>query len=1320
MSKATLEESEKKYPHIFQEEENDDDFNEHYDIESEKNKIVEYSPKGRFVRFNEELGSGAYKTVYKAYDNETGWEVAWNIIKLQRLPDKERRRISDEIALLKQLKHPNIIHFISAWINRQREEVVFITEVVTGGSLKRYMKKIKVPRLKVIKTWCREILQGIDYLHNLEPHPIIHRDIKCDNIFINSNKGEIRIGDLGLATFMSHAYADSVLGTPEFMAPEMYEEVYGPSVDIYSFGMCVLEMVTNETPYKECMNPAQIYRRVSKGIKPCSLNQIANEEVRSFIDECLKPKDERPSATELLKSEFLNTVDPELDNQPVQLYDTPQVPKIDEEESLKGSMKANEKMTKLYQQALEEGSGSEKEADEIKSDQNEERGQEERKAELQGNNAETDASYELKKKAVSEKIAFDSQVEKAHLMNIPRGQSFQMNQGAGVQNYLKEPEEAKREYLSQKSQEVAPKHIQEQNLKLEEKKLQSEQAKDSHEIERYKSDPTGKMPDFIRRQKENQRSSTQTQLHAHHDDDAKSIDLKRASDDIIPQPIIFNRESHRYHFVSKGIVNNYLVISIRYDQYEHETIIEIHKDKIYPDKIMKKLFKHLEITNPSDHYFSLQFNALIDALIAQNILQNPNPMFGSSALAKSVTNESQRSPDRSVLTTNQNSVYFQPKNFNKFYKKYLSEIPKEYLMLETEEAMNLRHQREIMELENNHLAQKRNLWDRRQNIMSNNSYNGVVYNGFQVTTLDTDDFYHKLFHLNEISYRSEIKKKGSRGTEFSISSVDSATLSPTCSSGNNIHSISNWTDINIPVPKKEEIPTNMLEEISKLAVQVSEVPSDTEKLSSNVILDQSHQTPKSQASLQHQFPINSTATIISPKAGSTPMIGGKHQVSNFAMHAMKPNVIKTQSDKSGQKEKRTSDASEKDMVDLPQKRSSIEKTPEAANQLAQTLLQSTPVSHTTTQHTTPTHNNPHSQNETEKTIMVEQKKEMIYEKLTINTNNSSPAEKGSQASHHNESTKVGPIKVFPQNSQPAENKKSIQTHLNILVNNPVNVMQGTSTPTNAMQNDPSRPGNRNTASNTPRQSQNMTIAQTLPIQPNSATIKSSNGPSNQQPVLAQNSNINKQAATQSVQTNPLAQKLTLSASQNSAGNLQTKPNQQVFTFPSNKSAKNLTGGTDQQNKSFSQSTYQKLQSTELIEKIKNYKIKGAMKRNDSSTNPEDVKMLQTCLELLTDNDILLNGNFNHYTENLLKSCQESLGLVPDGIVDEIVWEKIIYGLEKKIEKKKIAKDNKIKEAGESGKDKDDLKKKIKDKQNKEASECLTKIESNLVDLSDLK
>jgi WNK lysine deficient protein kinase len=83
-------------------------------------------------------------------------------------------------------------------------------------------------------------------LHTNQPLAIIHRDIKCENIFINSNSGEIRIGDLGLSTPMEKTYTASVLGTPEFMAPEFYDENvhYGTSVDIYAFGMCLLEMIT--------------------------------------------------------------------------------------------------------------------------------------------------------------------------------------------------------------------------------------------------------------------------------------------------------------------------------------------------------------------------------------------------------------------------------------------------------------------------------------------------------------------------------------------------------------------------------------------------------------------------------------------------------------------------------------------------------------------------------------------------------------------------------------------------------------------------------------------------------------------------------------------------------------------------------------------------------------------------------------------------------------------------------------------------------------------------------------------------------------------
>jgi len=69
-----------------------------------------------------------------------------------------------------------------------------------------------VVKLKVIKEWCQQILEGLDYLHSQDP-PIIHRDIKCDNIFINGTTGQVKIGDLGLATVIHQANSLSVIGT---------------------------------------------------------------------------------------------------------------------------------------------------------------------------------------------------------------------------------------------------------------------------------------------------------------------------------------------------------------------------------------------------------------------------------------------------------------------------------------------------------------------------------------------------------------------------------------------------------------------------------------------------------------------------------------------------------------------------------------------------------------------------------------------------------------------------------------------------------------------------------------------------------------------------------------------------------------------------------------------------------------------------------------------------------------------------------------------------------------------------------------------------
>uniref|UniRef100_A0A673HP70 Protein kinase domain-containing protein n=1 Tax=Sinocyclocheilus rhinocerous TaxID=307959 RepID=A0A673HP70_9TELE len=227
-------------------------------------KAVSTSPGGRFLKFDIELGRGSFKTVYKGLDTETWVEVAWCELQDRKLSKAERQRFKEEAEMLKGLQHPNIVRFYDFWESplKGKKCIVLVTELMTSGTLKTYLKRFKVMKPKVLRSWCRQILKGLHFLHTRTP-PIIHRDLKCDNIFITGPTGSVKIGDLGLATLKRASFAKSVIGTPEFMAPEMYEEHYDEAVDVYAFGMCMLEMATSEYPYSECQNAAQIYRKVT-------------------------------------------------------------------------------------------------------------------------------------------------------------------------------------------------------------------------------------------------------------------------------------------------------------------------------------------------------------------------------------------------------------------------------------------------------------------------------------------------------------------------------------------------------------------------------------------------------------------------------------------------------------------------------------------------------------------------------------------------------------------------------------------------------------------------------------------------------------------------------------------------------------------------------------------------------------------------------------------------------------------------------------------------------------------------------------------------
>lgn len=109
------------------------------------------------------------------------------------------------------LKHQNILTCIYFLV--KEKELVIITELITAGSIReyanskiltqkcRYLKKIKLPRLIVIKNWCQKILEGLDYLHSQN---FIHGKLTCESIYINSNNGDIKIGDLGIRSIPTY------------------------------------------------------------------------------------------------------------------------------------------------------------------------------------------------------------------------------------------------------------------------------------------------------------------------------------------------------------------------------------------------------------------------------------------------------------------------------------------------------------------------------------------------------------------------------------------------------------------------------------------------------------------------------------------------------------------------------------------------------------------------------------------------------------------------------------------------------------------------------------------------------------------------------------------------------------------------------------------------------------------------------------------------------------------------------------------------------------------------------------------------------------
>lgn len=334
------------------------------DNKEKKSKEIQY------IKFNDDIiGKGGQKKVYKAYDTIKGVEVAWNEIDVSTIDPKTVNKIYQEIEILNKCGNQciYIMKLYDSWIDKELKKIVFITEIATSGSLRDFINKVKKVKLRIIKKWIKQLLYGIKFLHT---NNIIHRDIKCDNIFINGTTGNILIGDFGLAKKMEDSITTTILGTPQFMAPEIYKEKYDEQIDIYSFGMTLIEIVTQSTPYAECETIPKIWQKVLNGQKPEIIKKIKHKKLKHIIEKCISKSSTRITIDELINNNFLNNDEDndlddflypfkELKNGDEKILKTKQKILLNaEKEAKKIIKKAKQKANKIIKQAKQKTSNS--------------------------------------------------------------------------------------------------------------------------------------------------------------------------------------------------------------------------------------------------------------------------------------------------------------------------------------------------------------------------------------------------------------------------------------------------------------------------------------------------------------------------------------------------------------------------------------------------------------------------------------------------------------------------------------------------------------------------------------------------------------------------------------------------------------------------------------------------------------------------------------------------------------------------------------------------------------------------------------------------